>query len=1162
MMKNPAVDNGDGHPLRHDRLSSNEAVTPDKDSSQTITARQHIFRVRRRYNQWVANQTLEDYSLRFTAKSARRWSAAQVCNTALGSISFLAMEAIGGAITLHYGFDNAFAAICIVSVIIFLTAIPISYYAARYGVDIDLLTRGAGFGYIGSTITSLIYASFTFIFFALESAIMAMALEMLFGISLVLAYLICALVVIPLVTHGITMINRFQLWTQPIWLVLQLVPFVFVIYTDASSITDWTQFEGMQSNPAGGFNLLMFGAAAAVVFSLIAQIGEQVDFLRFIPAPKPGGKKRWWLAVMSGGPGWIVIGSLKIMAGSFLAVLALNQGVPASDASDPTRMYVVAFNYMSDQPSVALAVAGIFVILCQIKINVTNAYAGSIAWSNFFSRLTHSHPGRVVWLMFNVAIALLVMELGVYRALEDTLGFYGVIAIAWVGTLVADLVINKPLGFSPKHIEFKRAHLYDINPVGVGAMLLASIIGLICHSGALGHIAQSLSHFITLISALITAPLIAWQTQGRYYLARPPVHLDTPEGLVTCCICEHRFEPEDMTHCPAYDGHICSLCCSLDARCADFCKPGASYREQFKHLFGRFLPSSLLPRITSRTGHFLTLLFAINGVSGMLLSLIYFKTPVESATAALLLSTTLWKVFFILIIITGVVCWLFVLAHESRVVAEEESQRQTRRLMKEIVAHEKTDKALQQAKEHAEAANGAKSRYLTGISHELRSPLNAILGYAQLMENDTSIPANRKGGLSVIRRSAEYLADLIEGLLDISKIEAGRLDLHRDQVRIAMLMDQLVHMFRLQAQEKGLHFSYQGPRHLPEFVSTDEKRLRQILINLLSNAIKYTDKGEVTFSLRYRSQVAEFEVRDTGEGIAESDIERIFRPFERVRTAGLNRTGTGLGLTITRLLTEIMGGDINVTSTLGQGSVFKVSLMLSSIDRPHPESITVPTRTIFGYDSQTRRIAVIDDESSHRTLIRAMLTPLGFDILEIDNSLSALQMIERELPDLVLLDISMPGFTGWDILEQIRSAGLTVPVVMVSADASEGRHRLQTAPLYDGYIVKPVRMNLLLDRIGELLKLSWCYEPDEISTQRTTTLTLSKTTLTNPAHRKQLRELACIGHRKGLLEALHSLRLHGDADPLVLDQLTELTEDFQFEEVISLLQVNSDEDCE
>ncbi|MEP2614099.1 ATP-binding protein [Marinobacter alexandrii] len=1121
-----------------------------------MAARQNIFRVRRSYNQWVANQTLEDYALRFTAKSARRWSAARVSNTALGAISFLAMEAIGGSITLHYGFDNAVAAILVVSLVIFLTAIPISYYAARYGVDIDLLTRGAGFGYIGSTITSLIYASFTFIFFAIEAAIMAMALEMLFDIPLVLGYLICAVVIIPLVTHGITTISRFQVWTQPVWLLLQLAPFVFIIYADASSISDWTQFEGLGVNTGQGLNVVMFGAAAAVVFSLIAQIGEQVDFLRFIPEPQNRAEqRRWWLAVMSGGPGWIVIGMLKILAGSFLAVLALNQGISASEAADPTQMYLVAFSYITHSPEISLAMAGIFVILCQLKINVTNAYAGSIAWSNFFSRLTHSHPGRVVWLFFNVAIALLVMELGVYRALEETLGFYGIIAIAWVGALVADLVINKPLGLSPRHIEFKRAHLYDINPVGVGAMLAASVVGIVCHTGALGEYAQALSHFIAIGVALLTAPLIAWKTGGRFYTARPFVPLATDHQLVQCTICEHKFEPEDVTTCPAYDGTICSLCCSLDARCGDACKPGAGYQEQLQQFLGKLIPKTILSRLHSRLGHFLTLLVLINGLSGLLLSLIHYKTPVASAPEALLLSVTLWKVFFILLIVTGVICWLFVLAHESRVVAEEESGRQTRLLMEEIVAHERTDQALQQAKEQAEAANGAKSRYLTGISHELRSPLNAILGYAQLMENDDSIPNHRKEALGVIRRSGEYLADLIEGLLDISKIEAGRLDLHRDQVRIELLMEQLVTMFRLQAEEKGLAFDYHCPNPLPEMVTTDEKRLRQILINLLSNAIKYTDRGGVSLTLRYRSQVAEFTVRDSGDGIAEENIDRIFRPFERIRLPGQSRIGTGLGLTITRLLTEIMGGDISVESEPGQGSTFKVSLMLSSLHSASPRSISAPARRIYGYHGRRHKVLLVDDDISHRQVIRAMLSPLGFEIIDIDNALEVEATVQAERPDLVLLDVSMPGRTGWEVLQRLRADKQAMPVVMVSADANEGHYGVDSPRLHDDYIIKPVRLNLLLDTIARVLDLEWRFEK---SAEPLAAISMPETgdlPLPDLVHRRSLADLARIGHRKGLLEELHDLKHQGEAVERFTEELTQLTNDFQFEKILELLEV-------
>ena len=237
-------------------------------------------------------------------------------------------------------------------------------------------------------------------------------------------------------------------------------------------------FAGEHGNPAGHLDLLLFGTAASVVFSLVAQIGEQVDFLRFLPRDRRTSKTSWWIALLSAGPGWIILGALKLLAGSFLAFFALSHGVTAEHAAEPAHMYLEAFRYVLSQPELALALTGTFVILSQLKINVTNAYAGSIAWSNFFSRLTHSHPGRVVWLVFNVLVALLLMEIGVYKALEQTLALYSNVAIAWVGALVADLVVNKPLGLRPQHMEFKRAHLYDINPVGVGAMTIATIVSI------------------------------------------------------------------------------------------------------------------------------------------------------------------------------------------------------------------------------------------------------------------------------------------------------------------------------------------------------------------------------------------------------------------------------------------------------------------------------------------------------------------------------------------------------------------------------------------------------------------------------------------------------------------------------------------------------------
>ncbi len=558
-----------------------------------MAGRQRIDRVRRQYNQWVANQTLEDYALRFTAKSARRWSAARVANTALGAISFLALEAIGAAITLNYGMGNATAAILVVSVMIFGCGLPIAYYAARHGVDIDLLTRGAGFGYIGSTITSLIYASFTFIFFAIESVILSEALELCFGLPLPIGYFVSAVVIIPLVTYGITLISGFQLLTQPFWIALNILPFAVLAYTNRDSFTDWTHFSGDHGDASGRLDLMLFGSAASVVFALVAQIGEQVDFLRFLPRDRRTSKRSWWFALLSAGPGWIVIGALKLLAGSFLAVFALRHGVDRTDAGEPAHMYLAAFGHVFSRPAFALAFTGAFVILSQVKINVTNAYAGSIAWSNFFSRLTHSHPGRVVWLVFNIAVALLLMEMGVYKTLEQTLALYSNVAIAWVGALVADLVINKPLGLRPPTMEFKRAHLYDINPVGVGAMGAATVLSILAFYGAFGPVPKALSPFVALLVAFVAAPLIAWATGGKYYIARKPRRNWSGAETIQCCICEHPFEPEDMAACPAYAGPICSLCCSLDARCHDLCKPHARLGAQVSRSVGKWLPAPL-----------------------------------------------------------------------------------------------------------------------------------------------------------------------------------------------------------------------------------------------------------------------------------------------------------------------------------------------------------------------------------------------------------------------------------------------------------------------------------------------------------------------------------------------------------------------------------------
>jgi signal transduction histidine kinase len=1114
-----------------------------------VVGRQRIDRVRRQYNQWVANQTLEDYALRFTAKSARRWSAARVANTALGAISFLALEAIGGTITLNYGVTNATAAILVVGVIIFCCGLPIAYHAARCGVDIDLLTRGAGFGYIGSTITSLIYASFTFIFFAIEAVILASALELCFGLPRPLGYLFSAVVIIPLVTHGITLISRFQLWTQPFWILLHILPFAAIAVKSPQSFTQWTSFPGEHGDPSGHLDLLLFGTAASVVFSLVAQIGEQVDFLRFLPRDRRTSKRAWWIAMISAGPGWIVPGVIKLLAGSFLAYFALMHGLPAEDAAEPAHMYLEAFRYVLSQPELSLALTGSFVILSQLKINVTNAYAGSIAWSNFFSRLTHSHPGRVVWLVFNVLVALLLMEIGVYKALEQTLALYSNVAIAWVGALVSDLVINRPLGLRPRHMEFKRAHLYDINPVGVGSMLIATVVSISAFYGVFGPTAKALAPFVALLVAFVAAPAIAWATGGKYYIARKPRRSWQNLESIKCCICEHAFEPEDMASCPAYAGPICSLCCSLDARCHDLCKPHARINAQFSETLGKLLPQPIYAKINSQLGIYVGVFLISAGLVGLTLGMIYLQASIATKVDQILLSEVLWKLFFALTIIIGVVAWLFVLGRQSRQAAEAETRRQTALLMQEIDAHRRTDIELQRAKEVAESANLAKSRYVVGLSHELRSPLNAISGYAQLLEQDTTLPSRPRDQIKLVRRSADHLSGLIDGLLDISKIEAGRLYLSRDEVRLGEFLDQLVGMFRLQAAAKDIEFVFKRPNYLPPVVYADEKRLRQVLINLLSNAIKFTQTGSVHFIVHYRNPVAELEVRDSGPGIHPDDLERIFAPFER-GALGISQphTGTGLGLTISKLLAGVMGGDIRVASRIGEGSTFSVKMLLSEVTNPtRTRAIRAP---ILGYHGPRRTILITDDDPTQRDLLHEVLAPLGFIVLSAPDGYACVSLAEHCQPDLFLLDISMAGIDGWTVAETLREKGHHhARILMVSASALEAHGAPLARTFHDGYMMKPIDIPRLLELIGQLLKLRWKYDGDPIEVLG------PRPDLESPPmqHLEELIQLGQIGFIRGIESKLDQIHCDYPESGAFVSKMRSLVDQFDLDQYMKTL---------
>ncbi len=1149
---------------------------------------QRVIKVRRDYNAWVASESLEDYALRFTPRSFRKWSSGRVANTAIGgAASFLVLEAVGGTLLLQFGFINAFWAILATALIIFAAGLPISVYAARHGLDMDLLTRGAGFGYIGSTITSLIYASFTFIFFALEAAIMAYALELAWGLPPTWGYLLCALVVIPLVTHGVTAISQLQVWTQPLWLALLVVPYFYVFQAHPTLVSELRAYAG-ENGKGGAFDPLLFGGALTVGIALITQMGEQADYLRFMPEKTPATRVRWWLGVLIGGPGWVIPGVLKMLGGMLLAYLALTLAVPADRAVDPNQMYLAAYELVFPHYTWAVAATALLVIVSQLKINVTNAYAGSLAWSNFFARVTHSHPGRVVWVVFNTLIALMLMELEVFKAIGGVLGLYSNIAISWIMAVVADLVVNKPLGLSPAGIEFKRAHLYDINPVGVGAMGLASVLSIAAYLGFFGAMAQAFSAVIAMAVAFVTSPLIAWFTKGRYYIARKSdegAYLGATSGVLKlrrCVICERDYEGEDMAQCPAYGGPICSLCCSLDARCHDLCKPeSARARWQLQALLRRLTPRAWWPQLDTGLGRYLLLMAVVAVALAGLLAMLYQAElrqlgDVNGAAEALApaLRAGFIKAWCGLLLVAGVIGWWGVLTQISRRVAQEESNRQTEALVREIEAHLRTDEALQRArltaeaaKHAAEAANQAKTRYISAVSHELRTPLNSILGYAQLLDEDPTLPVHRKQAVGVIRRGGEHLLSLIEGTLDIARIEGGKLALEPKPMRLHDALRQIVQMFELQAAGKGLRFEH-DTSGAPALVKADERRLTQILINVLGNAVKFTQAGRVSFRALHVREMAVFEIEDTGPGIAASDLERIFEPFSRGDSANGAPSpssaagGTGLGLTIAKMLTDLMGGEMTVSSRTAAegggtpGTLFRVRLFLpelQGVKAPQP----LPLRA--GYAGVRRRLLVVDNEEVDRMLLASRLQRVGFDVLQAGSGHAALALLSERtheqaqalMPvDAILMDLAMPGIDGWETIRTLRRQRLSgAPVAIVSANAFDKGLDNDVGITPGDFITKPVRFDELLDWLGSHLHLQWLASapvpppaPSPADAPRPTRTQLLA-----------LREVVNLGYPRGVRRLLDQIEAERPECTRWLVPLRALAAGFQFERIPPLI---------